>query len=112
MLQSPPCAIRFAGESSVFRGRVMSSTRVSRRTVALLCFAAVSVCSSLGCGSSTDKLYPVRGRVLCKGQPMAGAIVYFQLVGGDVNRQRPYGTADANGEFTLSTHPVGPGAPP
>jgi len=81
------------------------------RAIGFVTIAFIAIKSS-GCNSSKDKLYPVRGKVMYKNEPMAGAIVYFHLDGSrDITKQVPYGTADANGEFQLSTFPVGEGAP-
>jgi hypothetical protein len=54
----------------------------------------------------------VRGKVLFQNSPPEGATVVFQPVAGGENASlMPSGTVDAKGEFTLSTHPYGPGAP-
>jgi hypothetical protein len=75
--------------------------------VALLC------CS---CGGQQVKLYPVRGSVLFNGKPAAGATVVFHRVGASDAKSAeqaplPTGTVQADGSFTLTTPPLGEGAP-
>ena len=48
----------------------------------LAALAAVSVSfASSGCGNPAG-LFPVSGKVLYKGEPASGAVVYFHRVGG------------------------------
>lgn len=85
---------------------------IRRRAFGWAMAIAWSTLFAAGCNGGKDKLYPVRGKLMFKNEPMAGAIVYFHLEGSrDVNKQVPYGTADANGEFQLMTYPAGEGAP-
>ncbi len=64
-----------------------------------------------GCSKSPVKLNPVRGQVFFKDQPLEGAQIVFQPVGGTTKEQpMAYGTAGADGSFSLDTHPYGPGA--
>jgi hypothetical protein len=65
----------------------------------------------LGCDSGGPKLSPVRGKVLHGGQPAEGATVVFQPKSGSTAAP-PSGTVQADGSFTLRTHPHGEGAPP
>lgn len=60
-----------------------------------------------GCGPTGAKLARVKGKVLYKGQPIAGASVTFQPATGPM----AVGTTDPNGEFTLTTSGR-PGAAP
>jgi hypothetical protein len=62
--------------------------------------------------SSGVKLSPVRGKVLYGGQPAEGAIVVLHRKGSEPNTPTPAGTVQADGSFTLRTHPHGNGAPP
>jgi hypothetical protein len=68
----------------------------------------------LGCGGSEGpKLSAVRGKVLHGDTPAEGATVVFQPKSKDAqNIAPPSGTVQADGSFTLRTHPHGEGAPP
>ncbi len=70
------------------------------------------VCTLLpSCGGGV-KLHPVRGKLFYLDQPADGASVVFQLLGdGPAKELRPSGKVGADGSFTLTTHPHGPGAP-
>jgi hypothetical protein len=56
-----------------------------------------------GCGNSNG-LYSVRGKVLCKGEPAVGAVVYFHRknVEGSLNEQISQGVVQQDGSFELS----------
>ncbi len=69
--------------------------------------------SLAGCGNSAG-VYPVTGKVLYKGEPAAGAVVYFQRQ-GDVPPQQqliPFGIVQTDGAFSLSSEGLGNGALP
>ena len=55
-------------------------------------------------GPPPPKTYPVSGKVLYKGQPVAGASVVF--LGGE-NTRPALGRTDANGHFDLTTSEAG-----
>jgi hypothetical protein len=67
--------------------------------------------------SQKPALYPVRGQVFFAGQPAAGAQVVFHPVAGRAAAEAaarpilPTGDVQADGSFTLKTHPLGDGAP-
>ena len=64
------------------------------------------------CGGDGPTLYPVSGKVFYEGQSAEGATVVFVPVGEtDENSLKPSGLVQADGSFTLSTHPYGDGAP-
>ena len=67
-----------------------------------------------GCGGNSKgvTLYPVRGKVLYKGEPAAGADVVFCLK-GDTSKDplRPTGKVRSDGSFLLSTFRADDGAP-
>jgi hypothetical protein len=63
------------------------------------------------CGSGGPKLYPVSGKVFYLDKPAEGATVVLVPAGGSDNGLRPTGPVEADGSFTLSTHPHGDGAP-
>ncbi len=67
-----------------------------------------------GCSHNSDKaVYPVRGRVLYRGQPVANAQVTFHPV-GHVKREtiRAIGKVDDRGYFALTSFKDGDGAVP
>jgi hypothetical protein len=70
--------------------------------------------SLLGC-KAKDKgppCYPVRGKVLYRGEAAANVDVYFHPVGaGSERAQRPHGRTNAQGELELTTRRRGDGAP-
>ena len=65
-----------------------------------------------GCGSS-DGLYSVSGKVLYRGEPAEGALVYFHRQGerDKLLEHIPQGIVGADGTFTLAS-PAGQGALP
>ncbi|MCS6865557.1 MAG: hypothetical protein RMJ56_10425 [Gemmataceae bacterium] len=67
-----------------------------------------------GCSPDGPKLYPVKGQVFFDNQPAEGANVVLhsaQATEGP-NALIPSGIVQADGSFTLRTHPYGDGAPP
>src|SRR5262245_36674275 len=65
-----------------------------------------------GCGDGRAPVYPVTGQVLVKGKPADGAFLVFHPTGEvEANTPRPYATADAEGNFRLTTYTSGDGAP-
>jgi hypothetical protein len=62
----------------------------------------VTACLS-GCGDSNG-LYPVRGKVLYKGEPAVGAAVYFHRKGAadPLGEQTPQGIVGQDGAFELA----------
>lgn len=72
---------------------------------------AVAAC---GCGGNSYSVAPVSGRVTLNGQPLAGASVEFQPIGGKDRDPGPgsMATTDKDGRFTLKTQlpPSQPGA--
>src|SRR5438874_776593 len=78
-----------------------------------LALAALAVA---GCGRKLTDVYPVRGQVFYNGKPTPGARVVFHPVrAGEaksaVQTHLPTGEVQADGSFTLRTHPLGDGAP-
>src|SRR5262245_38319730 len=71
-----------------------------------------------GCGSSTFKMAPVRGKVTCQGQPVAGGVITFQPVDDPAKTGRPAGqagvgstaTITADGSFSLTSIDAARGA--
>lgn len=66
-----------------------------------------------GCGSPAG-LVPVSGKVLYRGEPAAGAVVYFhrQAEPGSPGGAIPFGIVEDDGTFSLSTEGLGNGARP
>ncbi len=76
--------------------------------------AAVTVSVPMsGCGNPAG-FYPVSGKVLYKGEPATGAVVYFHREGGPAGPKQPipYGVVDDDGSFDLACDGVGSGCPP
>ncbi len=75
--------------------------------------AALGLTSCLGCGTDDrEAVYPVQGRLTYGGQPMDGAVVTFHPA--DTRQavvRRAHGTADAQGEYRLTTYTRDDGAP-
>lgn len=67
-----------------------------------LCYlAAVSVVAFLGCSGDGLKRVDVQGKVTAKGVPVGNATVVFIPI-GDTKGEGGIGTADADGNFTLT----------
>ncbi|QVL34784.1 hypothetical protein KIH39_13005 [Telmatocola sphagniphila] len=64
------------------------------------------------CGNSNN-LYPVTGKVIYKGQPAVGAILYFNVKGADPKvSQTASAVVGEDGTYTLETSRFGKGAAP
>lgn len=80
------------------------------RTPILVACAAIS-CIVIGCGPSGPALYTVKGKVTVNGKPAAKAVVFFHRKGKtDVNEHTPFGKANDDGSFSISTTPDQEGA--
>ena len=66
-----------------------------------------------GCGSPAG-LVPVSGKVLYRGEPAAGAVVYFHRTAepGSASTPIPYGIVEDDGTYSLATEGLGSGARP
>jgi hypothetical protein len=66
-----------------------------------------------GCGSPAG-LVPVSGKVLYRGEPAAGAVVYFHREDAPraANQPIPTGIAEDDGRFYLTSDGLGDGCPP
>jgi hypothetical protein len=68
--------------------------------------------SGVSCSSANGvRLYPVRGQVLYRGRPVAGAMVVLHPLGQTAAGQKPLAYADAEGRFGLTTDRPGDGVP-
>lgn len=66
----------------------------------------------VGCDDGRRKLVKVKGRILVDDKPAPDAFVYFHMTDDpDPRRVRPYGQADEQGLFNVSTYVQGDGAP-
>jgi hypothetical protein len=79
--------------------------------ILLLAFVVVAASLCSGCGPSGPKLHPVRGTVTVQGKPAHHAIVFLHRNGRkDMTEPVPYGKADAQGNFAISSAADGDGA--
>jgi hypothetical protein len=75
-------------------------------------FCAIAALA-LVCTSCSNNIYPVSGRVMYRGSPASGAIVFFQRQGGDsINEPVIMGIVQEDGTFELVCGSLGKGAPP
>jgi hypothetical protein len=76
------------------------------------CLLAAAIAAG-GCGSPAG-LVPVSGKVLYRGEPAAGAVVYFhrQAEPGSAAGTIPYGIVEDDGTYSLATEGLGSGARP
>jgi hypothetical protein len=83
------------------------------RRLGLVLAAASGSLAATGCGNPPG-LYPVSGKVAYKGEPAAGAVVYFHREGPSSTSPRaiPSGIVEDDGSFFLSCDGVGDGCPP
>ena len=74
---------------------------------------AVGLVAAAGCGNPPG-YFPVSGKVLYKGEPASGAVVYFHRVDATANARGaiPFGIAGQDGGFSLSCDGVADGCPP
>ena len=80
----------------------------------LLILAAVALSlTPVGCGNPPG-LYSVSGKVLHKGEPAAGAVVYFHQEGPSASALQtiPFGIVEDDGSFYLTCDSLGNGCPP
>jgi len=80
-----------------------------RATVALA--LAVLMIVLPACGNGRKTVYPVHGKILVDGKPAPDAVVMFHPNFEDPNRVMPFGQADAEGNFAISSYVNGDGAP-
>jgi hypothetical protein len=79
----------------------MKTARLARPPALVLMTFSLAL-AGVSC-SSSDNLYPVRGKVLSGGQPAAGATLVFHREGGTLKDMPPTATVEADGAFTVST---------
>lgn len=74
---------------------------------------ALYCCLGVGCNSQSDQLpvYPVKGVLIYKGQPLENALLTFHPVDrADARRTTARATTAKEGKFELSTHNANDGA--
>jgi hypothetical protein len=83
------------------------------RKVFVLLIAAGGALGLEGCGHPAG-LYPVTGKVLYKGEPAAGAVVYFHWEGPPPAPAStiPFGIVEDDGSYYLAGDGQGDGCPP
>jgi hypothetical protein len=83
-----------------------------KRSVLVLAGACGSLASA-GCGNPVG-LFPVSGKVMYRGEPAVGAVVYFHRQGPSVTSRNPIpvGIVEDDGSFYLTCDGVGDGCPP
>jgi hypothetical protein len=86
---------------------------------AMLTTAAAAVgLMCVSCGGTAEGLSSVRGKVVCNGQPAAGAMLFFHRQPGQPAPARsaaniiPSALVAEDGGFTVESHPLGSGAAP
>src|SRR5262245_12192918 len=85
---------------------------ITRRNLLLLGLS-LALLSSLSCGSGKRKLYPVRGKVLCDGQPTDGALITLRALDASQPFDKlPSARVKADGTFAIGTYDPEDGAPP
>ncbi len=84
-----------------------------KRRLILIAGTACWLAVAGGCGNSAG-LVPVSGKVLYKGEPASGAVVYFHREGGSGAAAQPIpsGTVEDDGRFSLASDNLGNGAKP
>jgi hypothetical protein len=90
--------------------------QTARKEILMKKFACLFLASAIGAGGcgSPAGLVPVSGKVLYRGEPAAGAVVYFhrQAEPGSPSGTIPCGVVEDDGRFSLSTDGLGNGARP
>jgi hypothetical protein len=78
----------------------------------LFCQTALLALACASCGNKNN-MYPVSGKVTCKGSPASGATVFFARPGGDrMNDHLMMGIVGDDGSFEMVCGSLGKGAPP
>jgi len=79
----------------------------------LVSLLVVSVVVIAGCTPREQRLptFPVTGRVVYDGKPVANASLVFHAISAIGDAPKPRGKTDANGDFKLTTYDTEDGAP-
>jgi hypothetical protein len=83
------------------------------KRLVLVMAVAISSAALAGCGN-TAGFFPVSGKVLYRGEPATGAVVYFHRHAnpGAPNEPIHYGIVEDDGRFVLTSDDMGDGARP
>jgi len=81
------------------------------------CFLVLLLLASGGCQSSGPGLIPVTGKLMCDGQPAAGALLFLHgqdapAHGSAAEAPVPSARVAGDGTFSVQSPPHGAGAPP
>jgi hypothetical protein len=96
----------------------METVRLMIYRVLMTAAIAALAGSCVSCTGTAEGLSPVSGKVLCNGQPAAGAVLVFHReTGGDTQAATtaniiPSAVAGDDGSFTVESQPLGYGAAP
>jgi hypothetical protein len=111
------------GKAKIARGatalvnRPGSLNRMTRRVIMTASAVALGL-MCVSCGRTGAGLSSVSGKVMCNGQPAAGAMLYFHRQPGGPTPPRgaaeiiPFATVAADGSFAVESQPLGYGAAP
>jgi hypothetical protein len=75
--------------------------RIAKPVANCLCFVALALCTAAGCGSRSNGLAVVKGKVTYKGKPVPNGTVNFNPVNG--NKPSATGKIQPDGSYTLET---------
>jgi hypothetical protein len=83
-----------------------------KRWLAIVAAASLPL-GGAGCGNAPGH-YPVFGKVMHKGDPAAGAVVYFHREGPTASAAQtiPHGIVEEDGSFYVTSDGLGDGCPP
>jgi hypothetical protein len=99
------------GDSPNCEGLIMFLWRIRSCSPTMLA-AAVLTLALPGCFENRKPVFPVRGKVLFRGQPAEGALVVFNpLDESDPQAVKPQGMVGSDGSFEMSTYGEKDGAP-
>jgi hypothetical protein len=96
----------------------LEAVTVRNRQVMWVAAAAALGWACVSCGGPGAGLSSVRGKVVCDGQPAAGAVLFFHRQPGGPNPPEavagiiPSAVVADDGSFNVESHPLGSGAAP
>jgi hypothetical protein len=87
--------------------RVISISKIALALLMVLALLSTSCLKS----NARKAVYPVHGRVLYEGQPLAQAFVVLHPLSDAAGPERPMAYSDSDGSFALTTYTTQDGAP-